>query len=269
MQNKVVLITGAGSGVGRATAMFLAERDYRVFGTSRDGQAAPGTPFTMLPLELTSNESVAQCVQQVMAQAGRIDALFNNAGYGVVGAIEETTLTQAQDQYEVFLFGVLRMVKAVLPVMRGQAHGTIISMSSSASTQALPFVGIYSSGKSALAGFTEALRYEVARFNIAVTYLEATAIRSEAAEAVQVAGDRIEAYTPVRDRAITQFQQAIHRGKDPQIVARTVLHILQTSHPRLVYRINAQAKLLPVLKAVLPQAAWDTLFQVYIATRSR
>ncbi len=93
-------------------------------------------------------------------------------------------------------------------------------------------------------------------------------LRSEAAEAIQVAGDRNEAYTPVRDRAIAEFRQAIHRGKDPQIVARTVLHIVQTGHPRLVYRVNAQAKFLPLLKAVLPQPAFDALFRAYIATRS-
>jgi len=268
MERRVVLVTGAASGVGRATATMLAQRGYRVWGTSRDAQAVPGAPFAMVPLELTSDASVQQCVDTVMAQAGRLDVLFNNAGYGVVGAIEETTLQQAQDQYEVFLFGVLRMVKAVLPIMRAQEHGTIINMSSSASMVALPFVGIYSSSKSAMAGFSEALRYEVQRFGIRVTYLEATALRSEAAEAIQIAADRNDAYTPARDRAIAEFRQAIHRGKEPQIVADTVLHILQTSHPRLVYRVNAQAKLLPVLKTVLPQAAFDALFQAYIATRS-
>ncbi len=268
MESKVVLVTGAASGVGRATATLLAQRGYRVWGTSRDGQALPGAPFAMVPLELTSDASVQQCVDAVMAQTGRIDVLFNNAGYGAVGAIEETTLKQAQDQFEVFLFGVLRMVKAVLPIMRAQGHGTIINMSSSASTLALPFVGIYSSGKSAMAGFSEALRYEVQQFGVRVAYLEATAIRTEAAEAIQIAGERTEAYTPVRDRAIAEFRQAIHRGKDPQIVADTVLHIVQTSYPRLVYRVNAQAKLLPVLKTVLPQAAFDALFRAYIATRS-
>jgi NAD(P)-dependent dehydrogenase (short-subunit alcohol dehydrogenase family) len=161
MEAKVVLVTGAASGVGRATATLLAQRGYRVFGTSRDGQAVPDAPFAMVPLELTSDASVQQCINTVMAQSGRINVLFNNAGYGVVGAIEETTLQQVQDQFEVFVFGVLRMVKAVLPIMRAQEHGTIINMSSSASTLALPFVGIYSSAKSAMAGFSEALRYEV------------------------------------------------------------------------------------------------------------
>lgn len=167
------------------------------------------------------------------------------------------------------MFGVLRMVKAVLPIMRAQGYGTIINMSSSASTLALPFVGIYSSGKSAMAGFTEALRYEVARFGIHLTYLEATALHSEAAESVQVAVERIDAYTPAQDRAIMDFQQAIRRGKDPHLVAAMVLHILRTKRPRLVYRVDTQAKLLPVLKAVLPQTAWDGLFRLYIAARSR
>lgn len=97
MERKVVLVTGAASGVGRATATVLAEHGYHVFGTSRDGRAVPGVSWEMLPLELTSDASVQQCVDQVMARAGRLDVLFNNAGYGVVGVIEETTLQQAQD----------------------------------------------------------------------------------------------------------------------------------------------------------------------------
>jgi NAD(P)-dependent dehydrogenase (short-subunit alcohol dehydrogenase family) len=224
MQPKVVLVTGAASGVGRATATLLAQHGYRVFGTSRDGRAANEVPFELLPLELTSDASVRQCVQQVVDRAGRLDVLLNNAGYGVVGAIEETTLQQAQDQYEVFLFGVLRMVKAVLPIMRAQRHGYIVNMSSSASTLALPFVGIYSSGKSAMAGFSEALRYEVQRFGIRVTYLKATAIHTGAAEAIQIAGDRNDAYTPVRDRTLYRITPPDRSARRRQTLRQTLGH---------------------------------------------
>lgn len=269
MEPRVVLVTGAASGIGRATAKLLAADGHRVFGTSRDGQPLPDAPFEMLQLELTSDASAQACVDQVMQRAGRLDVVFNNAGYGVVGAVEETTSQQAYDQFEVFVFGVLRLVKAVLPIMRAQGGGTIIQMSSSASTLALPFAGLYSASKAAMAGLSEALRYEVQRFGIRVVYLEATALRTAAADAVQIGADRTEAYTPARDRAIRDFQNAIRRGKDPQIVAHTVRHIMETNHPRLVYRVDSQARLLPILKAALPQSAFDALFRGYIALRSR
>jgi NAD(P)-dependent dehydrogenase (short-subunit alcohol dehydrogenase family) len=263
-----VLITGASSGIGRATATLLAEAGYRVFGTSRDGQGPAGAPFAMLPLELSSDESVQRCVRSVLAEAGRIDVLFNNAGFGVVGAIEETRLDQAQAQMEVFLFGVHRMVRAVLPAMRMQGSGLILNMSSSAATLAFPFAGLYCAGKYAMAGFSEALRREVQPFNITVSCLEATAIRTQAAEEVMFAADRIEAYTPFRDRAVEDFRNAIRSGKDPEIVARTVRKIIETRKPKLVYRVDGQAKLLPVLKALTPHRLWDRVFGAYRRVRS-
>jgi NAD(P)-dependent dehydrogenase (short-subunit alcohol dehydrogenase family) len=263
----VVLVTGAGSGIGEATATLLADLGYRVFGTSRDGRSPPGAPYAMLPLELSSDESVERCVRSVLDAAGRIDVLFNNAGFGVVGAIEETTLDQAQAQMEVFLFGVHRMVRAVLPRMRAQGSGRILNMSSSAATLAFPFAGLYSAGKYAMAGYTEALRREVQHFGIDVSYLEATAIRTQAAEEMMVAADRIEAYTPLRDRVVRDFRDAIRGGKDPELVARAVRKIIESRKPKLVYRVDGQAKLLPVLKALSPRGLWDAAFAAYHRAR--
>lgn len=262
-QQPVVLITGTSSGIGEATAKLLTKKGYRVFGTSRDGQGSPDMPYPTLQLELSSDESVRQCVQHVLDTAGRIDVLFNNAGFGVVGAVEETRLDQAQDQMEVFLFGILRMVRAVLPVMRAQRSGKIINMSSSAATLALPFVGLYSAGKYAMAGLSEALRREVQPFNISVSYLEATSFRTEAPEGIKVAADRIEDYSPLRDRAIRDFKRSMEHGKNPKMVAKTVRKIIETKKPKLVYRVDGQAKLLPVLKSITPQRGWDAMFGAY------
>jgi NAD(P)-dependent dehydrogenase (short-subunit alcohol dehydrogenase family) len=267
MNRKVVLVTGAGSGIGQATATLLADGGYRVFGTSRDGAGPAGAPYAMLPLELSSDESARHCVGSVLDEAGRIDVLFNNAGFGVIGAIEETRLDQAQAQMEVFLFGVHRMIRAVLPSMRARRSGQIINMSSSAATLAVPFAGLYSAGKQAMAGYTAALRQEVRGFGIAVCYLEATAIRTEAAEEAMIAADRIEAYEPLRDRAIRDFRDAIREGRDPAIVARAVRRIVETRDPRLVYRVDGKAKLLPILKAVAPARLWDTVFDAYRRAR--
>lgn len=261
--SKVVLVTGASSGIGRATATLLAREGYRVFGTSRDGKGPPGAPYAMRQLELSSDTSVAYCVRSVLESAGRIDVLLNNAGFGVVGAVEETSLEEAQAQMEVFLFGVHRTIKAVLPAMRAQRSGRIINMSSSASTLAIPFAGLYSAGKSAMAGLSESLRREVQGLGIAVSYLEATAIRTQAAEEVRVASARIEDYAPLRDRATEDFKNVIRRGKNPEIIARAVHRIIEAKRPKLVYRVDAQAKLLPAFKALAPQRTWDAVFGLY------
>lgn len=264
---RVVLVTGAGSGIGEVTARLLAEAGYRVFGTSRDGHAPAGAPFTVLPLELSSDESVRACVGRVLDEAGRVDVLFNNAGFGVAGAVEETRLDQAQAQMEVFLFGVHRMVRAVLPGMRARRSGRIINMASSAATLAFPFAGLYSAGKYAMAGFSESLRREVLPLGIHVSYLEATAIRTQAPDELMTAAEPVEDYNPWRERAIHDFREGIRRGKDPVIVARMVRRVIEARNPRLVYRVDGQARLLPVVKALAPQRLWDLLFAGYARSR--
>lgn len=251
--SKVVLVTGASSGIGQATATLLARKGYRVFGTSRDGKGPPGAPYAMRQLELSSATSVEYCVRSVLEAAGRIDVLFNNAGFGVVGAVEETSLEEAQAQLEVFLFGVHRTTRAVLPAMRAQRSGRIINMSSAASTLAIPFAGLYSAGKYAMAGFSEALRREVQGFGVWVSYLEATTIRTQAADEVRIAAQRIADYAPLRDRVIEDFRSAIRHGKDPERVARTVLRVIEAKRPKLVYRVDTASKLLPIAKALAPQ----------------
>lgn len=266
-EQKVVLITGASSGIGEATARRLAASGYKVFGTSRSGRAPARAGWTMLPLELASDESVHKCVQAVIDAAGRIDVLFNNAGFGLVGALEETSPNQAQAQMEVFLFGMHRMVRAVLPHMRAQQRGQIINMSSSAATLALPYVGIYAAGKYAMAGYSESLRREVQDFGIAVSYIEASAVRTCAPEELMFAAERIEAYAPVRDRAIRDFRELIRHGRDPDVVAALVQKIIETKRPKLVYRVQATAKVLPFLKFVMPQRAMDAIFNRYARLR--
>lgn len=255
----VVLVTGASSGIGRATATLLARSGYRVYGTSRDGRGPRGVPYPTLPLELSSDASVRSCVGAVLEDAGRIDVLFNNAGFGVVGAIEETSLDEARAQFDVFLFGVHRTTRAVLPRMRARRSGRIVNMSSSASTLAVPFAGLYSAAKYAMAGYTESLRREVRGFGIHASYLEATPMRTEAAEGMLVATDRARDYASRRDRAIRRFRAAIAGGEDPRIVAAAVRRIVESRRPRLVYRVDARAKALPALKALVPERVLDRL----------
>src|SRR2546427_5165882 len=152
---KVVLVTGASSGFGKAIAGLLAKRDLEVFGTSRHPSANGSMPgVSMGPLDVRMDESVRACVDTILDRTGHLDILVNNAGYVQGGAIEEVTLEQAKAQFETNFFGAVRMVKAVLPTMRKQGSGGIINISSVAGLIAAPFLGFYNASKFALEGYT-------------------------------------------------------------------------------------------------------------------
>ena len=179
MDKKIVLITGASSGIGKAVARRLAGGEYVVFGTSRDPSGSGEIPgVKLLPLDVRSDNSVSACVQAVLDQAGGLDVLINNAGYALTGAVEEASLEEAKEQFETNFFGIARMVKAVLPVMRRRGRGRIINISSLAGLAPMPYQGFYSASKHALEGYSEALRQEVKPFNIHVSLVEPGFIRT-------------------------------------------------------------------------------------------
>jgi NAD(P)-dependent dehydrogenase (short-subunit alcohol dehydrogenase family) len=141
---KVILITGASSGVGQSTARLLSQKGYKIFGTTRNPASAEAIPdVEMMPLDVRSDDSVAACVKAVADEAGRIDVLVNNAAYELAGAIEETSIDEAKAQFETNFFGAVRMVQAVLPSMGQHKQGQIINVSSLSGVSS-PFMGIYS-----------------------------------------------------------------------------------------------------------------------------
>src|SRR5215831_16746314 len=189
---RVILITGASSGVGQSTARLLSQKGYRVFGTTRNPASAEAIPTVeMLALDVRSDDSVAACVKAVANRVGRIDVLVNNAAYELAGAIEEISLDEAKAQFETNFFGVLRMVKAVLPSLRQQKQGQIINVSSLSGVSSIPFMGLYSASKFALEGYTEALRLEVAPLNIRVSLTEAGFLKTPMMHNRQVSAGRI------------------------------------------------------------------------------
>ncbi len=253
----VVIVTGASSGAGRATARALAARGYRVFGTSRS-PAADATPAVeMLPLDVRSDESVAACLAAVSAAAGRLDVLVNNAGFEQAGALEELSLDEARAQFETNFFGVVRMVKAALPLMRQQRSGRIINVSSLSGLSPIPFMGIYAASKFALEGYTEALRMEVKPFGIQVSQIEPGFLRTPMMNHRQVAAQPIADYDPWRQRAYDAIRDYEEKGPGPELVADTVLAILASPKPRLRYLAGGQARLVTRLRWLLPEAAFE------------
>jgi NAD(P)-dependent dehydrogenase (short-subunit alcohol dehydrogenase family) len=255
---KVVLITGASSGVGQSTAQLLSQKGYKVFGTSRNPTRAEAIPgVEMLALDVRSEDSVAACVNTVFKAAGRIDVLVNNAAYELAGALEETSVDEAKAEFETNFFGVMRMVRAVLPSMRQRKDGQIINVSSLSGVSSIPFMGIYSATKFALEGYTEALRLEVNPFNIHVSLTEAGFLKTPMMNKRQGSKEQLKEYDPWRQRAFNAIRDHEQKAPGPELVSRAILRIISSNDPRLRYVIGPQAKLATRLQRFLPEGAYE------------
>lgn len=255
---KAVLITGVSSGIGRATARRLAERDLTVFGTSRNPESVePITGVEVFPLDVRSGESAAACVDAVLERAGRLDVLVNNAGYVLGGALEATTLEEAKAQFETNFWGAVRMIHAALPAMRKQGGGQIINITSLVGLVPVPFLGFYSASKFALEGYTEALRHEVRPFGIRVSAVEPGFIKTHLARNAEYVTDRIHDYDPWRERAFGAIQEYIAKAPDPSIVADRVLRIIESRSPKLRFRVGKEARSIFRLRRFAPERLFE------------
>jgi NAD(P)-dependent dehydrogenase (short-subunit alcohol dehydrogenase family) len=265
--SQVVLVTGASSGIGRAIAQKFAERGSNVFGSDpHDAAAAASGAVRGLELDVRHDASVADAVAAVLHEAGRIDVLVNNAGLAVVGPLEEISAEQAVAQFDVNLFGVMRMTNAVLPVMRQQGSGRIINIGSLSGLLPLPYMGIYSASKHALEGYSEALASEVRGFGIRVTLIEPGFIRTGLNSAAVSGARRLPAYEAIRERALSGLNRAIAEGGDVGTVADAVWRAATARHPRLRYPVGRGAVFVGLLRGVLPHGllAWNARRQLHL-----
>jgi NAD(P)-dependent dehydrogenase (short-subunit alcohol dehydrogenase family) len=205
----------------------------------------------MLELDVRSDDSAQACIEAVQSQAGCIDVLVNNAGIVIFGALEELTIDEARAQFETNFFGVARMVNAVLPVMRRQSGGKIINISSLGGIIGTPGEGFYSASKHALEGYTTALRQEVKAFNIDVSLVGPGFFKTDIALAAQAAANPLPIYDAMRGRTSRYIRQHVEHGADPVELARVVLKIIESKHPRLRYGAGFDgvwlARLLPFI----------------------
>ena len=211
----------------------------------------------MLPLDVQADDSVRACVETVVHRCGRLDVLINNAGYELAGALEEISLAEARAQFETNFFGVVRMVDAVLPLMRRQKRGHIINVGSLSGLSAIPFLGIYSASKFALEGYTEALRHEIKPFNIRVSLTEAGFLKTPMMHHRQLAASRIAEYDDWRQRALNAIRAYEEKGPGPEAVAEKLLEIVSSEAPRLRYLIGGQAKSVARLRRFLPAGLFE------------
>jgi short-subunit dehydrogenase len=255
---EVALVTGASSGIGRATAALLAERGYRVVGTSRrPGAVAAPRGVEMLALDVRSDDAVKACVDAVLARAGRVDVLVNNAGQALYGESEGTSIAQAGDLFETNLFGVVRMTDAVLPAMRRQGRGQIVNVSSLAGLVGVPLMSLYSASKYALEGYSESLRHELRDLGIWVSLIEPGFVRTGLVDAAQGPARAVAAYDGVRGAAVAAIAARTDSGLAPERVAETILRAVGDRAPRLRYRVGRAATWIPRAKAVVPPSRFE------------
>ncbi len=261
MSEAVILVTGASSGLGKAIANGLATSHGRVFGTSRR-PATDGGPLTMLVMDVDDQTSVNAAVQTILEQAGRIDVVVNNAGYGIAGAIEDTTPEEAAAQLATNFLGTHRVCRAVLPLMRAQGGGRIVNVSSLAGLIPLPFQAFYSASKFAIEAYSEALRIETRPFGIHVSLLEpgdyATGFTGHRRMTAQ--SGLASAYHARALRAVAIMARDEQANPNLEPVVRTVRRILDAPRPRLRYpTATAVQRALVTLEPFLPAALVEKL----------
>jgi NAD(P)-dependent dehydrogenase (short-subunit alcohol dehydrogenase family) len=255
-----VIVTGASSGIGKACAEHLARRGFRVFGAQRRTQPAI-EGVEMVALDVTCEDSVSNGIATIHQRAGRIDALINNAGNSVMGAVEDTSIDEAKAQFETNFFGVLRLCRAVLPIMRAQGAGYIINIGSLAGIQGLPFHGLYAASKFALEGVSESLRLETKRFGINVVVIEPgdfdTALPATRQTAAAAGG--ASAYRERFERSKAQQEKDEASAPTPEPIARLVERILDSRTPAMRYSVGMISQRIVVpLKRLLPQRLYET-----------
>jgi NAD(P)-dependent dehydrogenase (short-subunit alcohol dehydrogenase family) len=269
--SQVVLVTGTSSGFGRAIADALHLRGYSVFGTTRrPSPAADPVAYRVVPLDVDSESSVTEGVAEVLRQAGRLDALINNAGLGYAGAIEDTTVEEARRQFETNFFGMHRLCRAVLPHMRERRAGRIVNMSSLGGLVSVPFQAMYCASKFAVEAYTEALRMETRPFGIRVSMVEPgdyatgfTANRRMAAAST--------AASPYAERcgiAVQRMAEDEASNADVGPVIRATIKALETASPRLRYpAASAMQRVQVALRPFLPQSLFEYLVADYYGVR--
>lgn len=250
------LVTGASSGIGLATAQALAKAGYRVFGTSRKAVADP-QGVTMLICDVTDDASVRDMVSDIVRQTGRLDLVVNNAGIGLIGGAEESSIAQAQRLFDVNLFGVARVANAVLPIMRSQKSGRIINMSSILGLIPSPFNAFYASTKHAIEGYSESLDHEVRPYGIRVVLVEPGVTRTAFEENLTRADTPLPIYAAERSRMEQLMRRWVETGDAPQVVADTVVKAAADAAPKLRYAAGKQSRQVSLLRRFVPASAFD------------
>ena len=270
--DKVVLITGASSGIGKACAEYLAKNKYIVIGTSRKSiiPSQKIDNFELIKMDVNNDESVKTAIDYIIKKYNTIDILVNNAGWGISGALEDTSVEKAKELFEINFFGIHRMIKQTLPYMRKKKKGMIINISSVGGAVGLPYQGFYSSTKFALEGYSEALRLELKPFGIKVVLIEPGDIKTSFTSRREKISSNLETsvYKNYARKTIKIVEKDEQQGGImPDIVGYKLLKIINKKNPKVRYKVGSfSQKLLLSLKRILPDKSIQWILRKYYKT---
>jgi short-subunit dehydrogenase len=276
--NKVALITGASSGIGFETSLTLARNEFRTFATMRNLSKSKKIreiakkerlPLTVIPLDVNDNASIRTAIQNILVEAKRIDVVINNAGYGLFGAVEDLSMDKIIDQFETNFFGVVRVVKSVLPIMRNQHSGTIINISSMVGRVAMPLNSVYVASKFALEGFSESIRHELSKFGINVILIEPGIVRTGFFDNLQKSKNEAakSPYSALLKRRLSRFKSVSEsNSSSPSQVAKAILKALQSKSSNFRYIVGEDAIIVLEKRKVLSDIKfekwiWDSIME--------
>jgi NAD(P)-dependent dehydrogenase (short-subunit alcohol dehydrogenase family) len=254
---KTAIVTGASSGIGRASAEALVRAGFTVFGTSRRTLDDGPRGVSMLTCDVTDEAAVAALVSTVLSRTGQIDVLVNNAGMGLVGGAEESSIRQVQALFDVNLFGAIRLTNAVLPSMRQRGQGRIINISSILGLIPAPYAAHYSATKHALEGYSESLDHETRAFNVRVCLIEPAYTRGVFERNALGPDAAVRDYDQARARARKNERDAAATAEPPEVVAETVVLAATAARPRRRYAAGKLARKVSMLRRFVPTDAFD------------
>src|SRR5262252_18392 len=277
MPEKIAVITGASSGFGLLTTVELARAGFRVVATMRDlgrreklasaaAAARVAGNIDVRALDVTQFERIAECVDGVVRDYGRIDVLVNNAGFAVAGFIEEVKLEELRMQFETNFFGAVAMSKAVLPIMRKQGLGHIIQISSIGGLQGTLSLSSYSASKPALEGWSESMRLEVRPLGIKVVLVEPGAFATDIwTRGAVMAKEAVKDTSPNYQRSL-RMRSAVQKlpKADPMAVAKMIVAIAQNPNPKLRYLVGRDAKMQLAFKRILPWKSYEKMIANFL-----
>lgn len=270
-KNQTVLVTGASSGIGYATALYLAEKGYLVIGSSRsierlsglkDEARKSGVELTAIELDINSDEGVDAVLPSLIEERGPIDALVNNAGFNMWGPVESLSTAELKAQFETNFFAQIRLIRAVLPGMVKQGHGTVVNVSSVLGRIGTPFNGAYASSKFALEGLSESLQVELRPLGVRVALVEPGLYRTDLMKN-QVIAERADA-ADLPYRGYVEKYRSRHRRfdwfmGDPIAVAKVIHKVILSRRPRFRYQVGVEAWLGVAAARLMPERLYRAL----------
>lgn len=269
---RVVLITGCSTGIGKAAALAFVQDGWITYATARKPEtlsdlAARGCKT--LALDVTSEESMKTAVDTILSEQGSITALVNNAGYGEYGALEELSINNIRRQFETNVIGLIRLCQLVLPSMRQTRRGTIVNISSVGGEVAFPGGSIYHATKHAVEALSDALRNEIAAFNLRVVVIQPGAISTNFGDTLlqsEAMQPRSGAYTWLRKAYVQQLKRFDGSGNPmltatPEVVGKVILDAVNSDRPRTRYKITMPARLMPFMRRMFGDRVWDRIAQ--------